>query len=175
VFSKTMTGAPMARHSKGGCLWISVLREEEANNLIPEFDSRGLLPEGIYRANWQEIVKHFGGNRQRRQLLQGLKVALDLLKDAGCRRVYLDGSFVTDKKSPNDVDVCWDIDGVDPMSLDSVFFDFDDFRAAQKARFRAEFFPAQAPQRFKTFLDFFQIDKETGEPKGIIELLLDDA
>jgi hypothetical protein len=143
--------------------------------LIPEFDSRGLLPAGIYRANWQEIMKHFGGNRQRRQLLRGLKEALDLLRDAGCRRVYLDGSFVTHKESPNDIDICWDIDGVDPLSLDSVFFDFDKFRAAQKARFGAEFFPAQAPQRLKTFLDFFQIDKETGEPKGIIELLLDDV
>ena len=45
-------------------------------------------------------------------------------------------------------------------------------RAAQKARFGAEFFPAQAPQRLKTFLDFFQIDKDTGKPKGIIEVLL---
>jgi hypothetical protein len=143
--------------------------------LIPEFDPRGLLPKGIYSANWQEIVKRFGGNRQRRQLLRGLKEALDLLRGAGCRRVYLDGSFVTDKELPNDIDVCWDVDRVDPMSLDSVFFDFDNGRAAQKERFGAEFFPAQAPQRLKTFLDFFQIDKETGEGKGIIELLLDDG
>ena len=120
-------------------------------------------------------MKRFGGNGQRRKLLRGLKEALDLLRDAGCRRVYLDGSFVTDKESPNDIDVCWDVDGVDPMSLDSVFFDFDNLRAAQKAKFGAEFFPAQAPQRLKTFLDFFQIDKEAGEPKGIIELLLDDG
>lgn len=143
--------------------------------MIPEFDTRGVLPKGIYRANWQEIVKRFGGNRQRRKLLRGLKEALDLLRSAGCRRVYLDGSFVTDKKSPHDVDVCWDIDGVDPMSLDSAFFDFENGRAAQKARFGAEFFPAQAPQRLKTFLDFFQIDKESGHPKGIIELRLDDG
>ena len=67
-----------------------------------------------------------------------------------------------------------DIDGVDAISLDSVFFDFDNGRAAQKARFGAEFFPAQAPQRLKTFLDFFQVDKETGRPKGIVELLLDN-
>jgi hypothetical protein len=149
--------------------------EQEARTLIPEFDSLGLLPEGVHRANWQEIVKRFGGNRKRRQLLSGLKEALDLLERAGCRRVYLDGSFVTDKESPNDVDVCWDVDGVDPMLLDSVFFNFENGRAAQKERFGAEFFPAQAPQRLKTFLDFFQIDKETGKPKGIIELLLDDG
>lgn len=143
--------------------------------LIPEFDAKGLLPQGIHRANWQEITKRFGGNRQRRQLLTGLKEALDLLKDAGCSRVYLDGSFVTGKELPNDIDVCWDVHGVDPMALDSVFFDFAHGRAAQKARFGTEFFPAQAPQRLKTFLDFFQIDKETGAPKGIIELLLDDG
>jgi hypothetical protein len=151
------------------------VRDEEPDELIPDFNSRGLLPKGIHRANWQEILKRFGGNRQRQQLLTGLKEALDLLRDAGCRRVYLDGSFVTDKEFPNDVDVCWDIDGVDPLSLDSVFFDFDNGRAAQKAKFGAEFFPAQAPQRLKTFLDFFQIDKETGELKGILELLLDDG
>jgi hypothetical protein len=126
--------------------------------LIPEFDSKGLLPKGVHRANWQETVNRF-----------------DLLRDAGCRRVYLDGSFVTDREFPNDIDVCWDIDGVNPMSLNSVFFEFENERAAQKARFGAEFFPAQAPQRLKTFLDFFQIDKQTGEPKGIIELLLDDG
>jgi len=142
--------------------------------VIPEFDSRGLLPKGIHRSDWREIVKRFGGNRQRRQLLRGLREALELLREAGCPRVYLDGSFVTNKESPDDVDVCWDIDGVDPMLLDSVFFDFADGRAAQKERFGGEFFPAQAPQRLKTFLDFFQIDKESGRPKGIIELSLDD-
>jgi hypothetical protein len=143
--------------------------------LIPEFDSRGLLPQGIHRATWEEIVKRFGSNQRRRKLLRGLKEALDLLKEAGCRHVYVDGSFVTARRLPNDIDVCWDIDGVDAISLDSVFFDFDHGRAAQKARFGSEFFPAQAPQGLRTFLDFFQIDKETGESKGIIELFLDDV
>lgn len=142
--------------------------------MIPKFDSTGLLPKGVHRADWEEVTKRFGRNRHRRQLLRGLQEALELLRRAGCRRVYLDGSFVTNKKSPNDIDVCWDVDGVDPMLLDSVFFDFQNGRAAQKARFGAEFFPAQAPQRLKTFMDFFQIDKDTGKPKGIIEVLLND-
>jgi hypothetical protein len=142
--------------------------------LIPDFDSRGLLPQGMFRASWQEIEKRFGGNRQRNRLLRGLKDALDSLQVAGCRCVYIDGSFVTAKQWPNDVDVCWDVDGVDPIALDSVFFDFSNGREAQRTKFGAEFFPAQAPQRLKTFLDFFQIDKITGRPKGIIELRLDE-
>ena len=101
-------------------------------------------------------------------------MALSLLKSAGCQRVYIDGSFVTSKRRPGDIDVCWDIGGVDPEALDPVFFEFDDERAAQKARFGAEFFPAQVPERLtgSAFLEFFQIDKKTGGPKGIVELLL---
>jgi hypothetical protein len=106
-----------------------------------------------------------------------LVAALLLLRAAGCRRVYINGSFVTLKELPNDIDVCWDIEGVDADVLDPVFFDFADGRAAQKARFGAEFFPAQLPEGVtgRAFLEFFQIDKQTGEPKGIIELKLDDG
>jgi hypothetical protein len=47
----------------------------------------------------------------------------------------------------------------------------------RKARFGAEFFPAQLPEGIsgRAFLEFFQIDRQTGEPKGIIELKLDDG
>lgn len=145
--------------------------------LIPEFDARGLLPQGIHFATWVELIERFGGNERRQLLLIGLNKALKLLRSAGCRRIYIDGSFVTSKHQPNDIDVCWDINGVDPDKLDPVFFDFDDDRAAQKARLGAEFFPAQVPEGLtgKVFLEFFQVDKQTGEPKGIIELLLDDG
>lgn len=145
--------------------------------MIPEFTDRGLLPEGIHPATLEEVLERFRGNERREQLLTGLVEALRLLRAAGCRRVYINGSFVTSKERPNDIDVCWDIEGVDPVALDPVFFDFDDGRAAQKARFGAEFFPAQVPEGVtgRTFLEFFQVDRQTGEPKGIIELRLDDG
>jgi hypothetical protein len=146
--------------------------------LIPQFDGRGLLPAGVHSAVWEEVVGRFGWNERRRRLLGGLEEALKGpggLKAAGCRRVYLNGSFVSDKQQPNDIDVCWDVAGVEPDTLDPVFFDFADGRAAQKARFGAEFFPASLPEGVtgRTFLEFFQTDRETGESKGIIELVLD--
>jgi hypothetical protein len=145
--------------------------------VIPEFTASGLLPEGIHPATLDEVQERFGGNERRRKLLAGLVSALLLLRAAGCRRVYINGSFVTAKERPNDVDVCWDIEGVDADALDDVFFDFADGRAAQKARFGCEFFPAQTPEGVtgRAFLEFFQIDKQAGEPKGIIELKLDDG
>lgn len=145
--------------------------------MIPEFTAGGLLPQGVHPATLEEVRERFGGNERREQLLTGLVEALRLLRAAGCRRVYIDGSFVTAKERPNDIDFCWDIEGVEPDALDPVFFDFADGRAAQKARFGAEFFPAQVPEGItgRTFLEFFQVDRQTGEPKGIIELRLDDG
>lgn len=145
--------------------------------MIPEFTAGGLLPRGIHSATLDEVRERFGGNAKREQLLTGLVEALRLLKAAGCRRVYINGSFVTAKEQPNDVDVCWDIEGVDADALDAVFFDFADGRAAQKARFGCEFFPTQVTEGVtgRAFPDFFQVDKQTGEPKGIIELKLDDG
>jgi len=50
-----------------------------------------------------------------------------------------------------------------------VFFDFSNLRRAQKQRFGGEFFLAHYPADLvgTAFLDFFQIDKYTGNRKGI--------
>ncbi len=109
--------------------------------MIPRFQSTGLLPPGIHTAAWREVETRFGFTPKRRRLLAGLRQALLLLKRAGCRRVYLDGSFVTTKPNPGDIDVCWAIAGVDPEVLDAVFLDFAQSRARQKARFCASSFP----------------------------------
>jgi len=103
-------------------------------------------------------------------LLKGLREALEILKAAGCRLVYIDGSFVTSKAEPNDFDACWAISGVNIDMLDPILLDFSNSRARQKERFAGEFFPAEAPEGAtgQTLLTFFQIDKETGDAKGIL-------
>ena len=135
--------------------------------MLPPFNTDGLLPAGIHKATWSEVVKRFGSTVHRRRLLEGLNAALKSLRAAGCRRAYLDGSFVTAKPLPNDFDGCWDIEGVDPESLDPVWLTFDSGRAAQKAKFLGELFPGQMGEGATglTFLEFFQIDKGvTGIP-----------
>ena len=76
--------------------------------LIPAFDSRGLLPEGIHDATWLEVEQRFGFTPRRELLLQGLYRGLLSLKMAGCKTAFLDGSLVTQKPYPADFDVCWD-------------------------------------------------------------------
>jgi hypothetical protein len=89
----------------------------------------------------------------------------------------VNGSFVTDKDDPGDMDVAWDPTGLDVdrlLELEPVFGDFADRRAAQKAKFGCEFFPASLTADLvgNTFLEFFQIDRETEAQKGIVALKL---
>ena len=80
--------------------------------MVPDFTEGGLLPPGVYWATWEETVSRFGGNRRRRELLAGLRAALENLRDAGCRTAYVNGSFVTAKDVPGDFDACWEEQGV---------------------------------------------------------------
>jgi len=143
--------------------------------MLPNFDRRGNLPPGLHFAAWGEFCQRYNGTVRRLDLLRGLREALVALATAGCELVYIDGSFVTAKPEPGDFDACWSVDGVDGDTLDPVFLTFDNGRAAQKARFGGELFPAEMPEGIsgKTFVDFFQTDKETGGRKGIVAIALD--
>ena len=90
---------------------------------------------------------------------------------AGCRRAYIDGSFVTAKEKPADFDGCWETDGVDPALLDPVLVTFDPHCGVQKAKYGGELFFADAPAdpAGTAFIDFFQRDR-SGRPKGIVAL-----
>jgi Family of unknown function (DUF6932) len=140
---------------------------------IPAFDSAsGNLPPGVHDATWAELESTFGWTPERERLLLGLRGALLALQAAGCRRAYVDGSFVTSKDVPGDFDGCWEPQGVDPDRLDPTLLDFSPGRAAQKAKYGGELFLAgdSATSVGARFLDFFQKDKTTGDPKGIIAI-----
>lgn len=142
---------------------------------IPEFYEKGLLPPGIYSVTWDEFVERFGYNARRELLLKGLRELLDMLFTSGCKQVYIDGSFVTSKEYPQDFDGCWEMDGVDPSMLDPVLFQFDHKCAAQKSKYFGEIHPIRATGNVGyTHLDLFQIDKLSGNPKGIILIELKD-
>ena len=100
--------------------------------------------------------------------------ALQTLKAAGCRRAFIDGSFVSSKEVPGDFDGCWDHNGVDFDALDPVLLNFEGHREAQKAKFEGELFIAATPadELGTRFLDFFQLDRD-GRSKGIIQIDLE--
>lgn len=74
---------------------------------IPAFTSHGLLPPGVQDATLAEIGEFLGSTNPRRQELFGkLAQFVDLVRRFACfSALYVDGSFVTSKDSPNDIDV----------------------------------------------------------------------
>jgi hypothetical protein len=143
--------------------------------MIPDLINIGgpwkMLPPGIHNASISEIEDRFAISHHRRHLFSGFKRGVIALSTAGCKTIYLDGSFVSGKPIPKDYDVCWDNTGVDPNKLDPILLDFSHNRREQKKHFFGEFFPSHSlANGINIFLDFFQIDKDTGKPKGIINL-----
>ena len=138
-----------------------------------QFNNWGNLPVGDHQLSWEEILHEYGYNTHRQKLLAGLKKALYSFKIAGCKVVYLDGSFVTIKQYPNDYDCCWLTENVNPDLLDKVLQKYDHIgRKLQKIRYYGEFFPSNLIEKSSgsPFLDFFQTDRETGERKGIVKI-----
>ena len=141
--------------------------------MIPKFLRNGNLPQGIHETTWKQFCKRFGHTEHRRSLIEGLASALMDLSAAGCKMVYINGSFVTAKEVPGDYDLCWSIDGVVPEKLNPALLDFSPGgRTKMKDKYKGDLFPAEIPEGTsgKRFLDFFQIDKKTEESKGIISM-----
>lgn len=101
-------------------------------------------------------------------LMRGL---LNALKGASCSVVYVDGSFVSHKDMPRDYDACWELEGVNLNTIDPVLLEFDN-TLIQKAKYRGEMFPTDSrdTEAAWSFLLFFQVDKYTLAPKGIIAI-----
>jgi len=140
---------------------------------IPDFDpATGNLPAGVHPASWDELAASLGQGPERQRLLAGLLQAARSLKRAGCRMLYVDGSFASTKPIPGDFDACWDATGVDASLLDPELLDFTNRRAAQQAKYGGELFIASAAgaPAGTAFLDFLQRDKATGDPKGIVAI-----
>ncbi len=136
----------------------------------------GLLPPGIHVADdWGEVEKRFGAATRRDELLKKLKAGLEHLRDAGCPWVLLDGSFVSDKSDPNDVDGCWEYTPqVDLALLDIAFVRLlPGDRTRLKALYGMDFFIADMIEggSGQPFSSFFQGDR-AGNPKGIVRLEL---
>lgn len=73
----------------------------------------GVLAPGIHKLTWTQflslMVEEFPESRSRPRLAAGLRRALDLLREAGVRRVVIAGSMVGDKHEPGDCDGWFDI------------------------------------------------------------------
>ncbi|MEQ8464923.1 MAG: hypothetical protein RIC07_15245 [Coleofasciculus sp. E1-EBD-02] len=106
-------------------------------------------------------------------MIDGLELAMTKLKAAGCRIIYIDGSFVTSKPNPGDFDACWEPEDMDydylrknaPRLLNHLD------RSAQKSTYKGELFRSDQPvgDYGLASLEFFQRDRQFNS-KGIIAI-----
>lgn len=140
---------------------------------IPAFVNKN-LPPGIHPTTWEEFKAKYGINYKRKLQLEGLEKAIEEFKNAGGTKIFIDGSFVSEKKNPGDYDALYDLDEIDADKIDERLTDASvPGRAAQKRYYQGEFFPmyaiATSPVGTR-YIDFFQKDKKTKQPKGIIRI-----
>jgi len=108
---------------------------------IPALQTNGELPPGEHQASLAEVEAMYGSSTDRRKLLmRGLREAASNFEMSGVRTLWIDGSFITDKEAPNDIDGCWEYtSSVDTEKLDRVFLGS---RAEMKLKYGLDFFIA---------------------------------
>lgn len=76
---------------------------------IPALNESGLLPDGVHTCTADELRTRFGSfqtSDQRPRLMRQLEAFLAEVKASGIvKAVIVNGSFVTSKEAPNDVDL----------------------------------------------------------------------
>ncbi len=135
--------------------------------MIPKFNKEGVLPEGVHDATLEDIERRFATTPIRKKLFRGFKLLVKDLASAGCRTLYLNGSFITEKQEPKDYDACWETDGVD-NTISPILRDIKTFKDERKRKYCGDIFYC-APELGADFLHFFQLGRD-GKSKGVIRI-----
>ena len=146
---------------------------------IPPLNSDGRLPPGVHAATADEIRQQFGGfqgNHQRPRLFMRLTELAAAMQGSGLfESLLIDGSFVTAKPAPNDIDVIavlrpgHDFERDLPLSEYALFS-----RTMLARRFRFDVIIAERDSAvYKTYVDFFSLVREVpGVRKGLVRMML---
>jgi len=144
--------------------------------LIPEFNTDGNLPEGIYTADEKEFMDRFCVHSARRKWLgERLTELFALLKATGkAKRLFIWGSFISAKESPNDIDVLLIM--ADDFHLENMPEDCRDIFNYVRARlkFNMDIFWSKrsiGEDVIKLWLDTYQTTKDF-KRRGIMEVIL---
>lgn len=79
---------------------------------LPALTSKGFLPPGIHATTWAEFATAYGTTPRRAALLQNMEFLLQEARRSGHpSKMYVGGSFVTNKPNPTDFDLTWKISG----------------------------------------------------------------
>ena len=145
-----------------------------ADLAIPQFRSDGYLPEGLYLASEGEVLFRFGtSSRQRRRLVFRLRRWIQLARQIGGRRFLVDGSFVTGKREPDDVDAVVLLPPDFQEQVDQGMDPAAELEGMLMTRRPEEIFAAEDELDWNEWIEFFSRTREAdGRRKGLVEIQL---
>jgi hypothetical protein len=142
--------------------------------MIPHFRDDGYLPEGLHRATEAEVTFRFGSSSpRRRRLAVRVRRWIELSRLTQAHRLLVDGSFVTDKDDPNDVDavvlLADDFEEQVARGLDAAL----ELEGMILTHHPEEIFAAEDSSDWDAWVEFFSRTREAdGRRKGLVEVEL---
>ncbi|MBZ0119757.1 MAG: hypothetical protein IT378_14350 [Sandaracinaceae bacterium] len=145
---------------------------------IPDLDADGLLPQGLHDCTLDELdarFGRFGGSDMRPRLAAALRAYLEELKDAEVAdHVVVDGSFVTAKDEPGDVDLIVALRPDLDLTQDLRPFEYN-VVSKRRVKKRYPFDLLLAPDRSEAYEKhlafFFQVKGRPELRKGLLKVM----
>jgi hypothetical protein len=147
---------------------------DPSGSKIPEFRDDGYLPEGLFLASEAEVTFCFGkSSRRRRFLVHRVRRWVELARQIQAPRLFIDGSFITAKPDPHDVDavIFLPADFADLLAegMESAL----ELQEMLLTRRPEELFAAEDHLDWNDWLEFFSRTREAdGRRKGLVEVAL---
>ena len=141
---------------------------------LPDFRPDGYLPEGVHWASEAEVLFRFGSATRRRQrVVHRLRRWIELARRISARRLLLDGSFVTTKAEPDDIDAVVLLPPGFQRLVDERMDAALELEEMLLTRQPEEIFAAEDEADWDAWVEFFSRTREAdGRRKGLVEVAL---
>jgi hypothetical protein len=142
--------------------------------MIPAFRPDGYLPEGLHQTTDAQATFRFGSTTpRRRRLILRLRRWLVLARNIGARRLLVDGSFVTAKPEPDDIDAVILLPVNFAAQVEQGNESAIELEQMLLTRRPEELFAAEDELDWNDWFEFFSRTRETdGRRKGLVEIQL---
>ncbi len=146
---------------------------------IPEFTENEILPNSIHDCSFEEVECVFGRFQStdcRITLTRKLKAYMQELRQAGVgTELIIDGSYVTGKDNPGDIDLILvlaeDFDYSSPIN--PFEYNLSSERAVKRKYGFDVFVEKKGTERYNSLIEFFQRVKENPDiTKGLLKITL---
>lgn len=150
------------------------MEQEPSPSNLPPFRPDGYLPEGVYVCSEAEVMFRFGSSgRRRRRLVLRLRRWVALGRQIGARRLLVDGSFVTAKDEPHDIDTVILLPSDFQQQIVHEYEPALELEAMLLTRRPEEIFAAEDNTDWEEWVEFFSRTREPdGRRKGLVEIRL---